>query len=105
MVLQVLIFAFLAVDYGEFVFQPLIERFSPSIVPSLQAFIPTVGSSAWAIRGVLGLVITVYLGLFLFLLVRTLNGVPNLVQESVDQQSGSQNLSFPETAGAYRCFG
>jgi hypothetical protein len=80
-VLQVLIFAFSAADYGEFIFQPFIERFSPLLLPSLQVFIPTVGSTVWAIRGLLGLVITVYLGLFVFLLVRTSQDAPKPGQD------------------------
>jgi Gpi18-like mannosyltransferase len=80
-VLQVLIFAFSAVDYGEFIFLPFIERFSPSLLPSLQVFIPTVGSTVWAIRGLLGLVVTVYLGLFLLLLVRTSHDAPKPGQD------------------------
>ena len=74
-VLQVLIFAFTVVNYGEFIFQPFIERFSPSLLSSLQVLIPTLGSTIWAIRRLLDLVVSVYLGLFLPLLVRTSSDV------------------------------
>ncbi len=80
---QVLVFAFSAVNYGGFIFQPFIERFSPSLLPSLQMFVPTVGSTVWAIRGVLGLIITISLGLFLLLLTKT----NHETQESVRDKS------------------
>jgi hypothetical protein len=77
--LQFLIFTFSALNYGGFIFQPLIEQFSPSLLPSLQLLAPTAGSSVLAIRSVIGLVITVYLGLFLLLLVRTTHDTPKHV--------------------------
>jgi hypothetical protein len=69
--IQVLVFSFSGVNYGEFIFQPFIERFFPSLLSSLQIFIPTVGSTFWAVRGALGLIITISLGLFLLFLIRT----------------------------------
>ncbi len=96
LVFQILIFAFSAVNYGEFIFQPFIEKFFPSSLPLLQGFIPTAGSFIWAVRGVLGLAITVYLGLFLLLLIRTQN-VPTLAQKNAAPQSGNKNSRLPET--------
>jgi Gpi18-like mannosyltransferase len=68
--LQVLVFAFSAVNYGEFIFQPFVEEFYPSVLASMQVFVPTEGSLIWAARGVLGLAFTVYVLGFLFTLIR-----------------------------------
>ncbi|HSQ48141.1 MAG TPA: glycosyltransferase 87 family protein [Candidatus Deferrimicrobiaceae bacterium] len=68
--LQVLVFAFSAVNYGEFIFQPFIEEFYPSVLASMQVFVPTEGSMIWAVRGILGLAFTVYALGFLFRLIR-----------------------------------
>jgi Gpi18-like mannosyltransferase len=68
--LQVLVFAFSAANYGEFIFQPFIEKFHPSVLASMQVFVPTEGSIIWAVRGILGLTFTVYALGLLFTLVR-----------------------------------
>ena len=68
--LQILVFAFSAVNYGEFIFQPFIEEFYPSVLASMQVFVPTEGSMIWAVRGILGLAFTVYALGFLFKLIR-----------------------------------
>jgi hypothetical protein len=68
--LQVLVFAFSAVNYGEFIFQPFIEEFYPSVLASMQVFVPTEGSMIWTVRGILGLSFTVYALGFLFKLIR-----------------------------------
>jgi hypothetical protein len=72
--IQVLVYAFSAVNYGGYVFQPLLERFSPSALAQLQILIPTPGSVPLEIRGTLGLVISLSLATLLVILIRTSSG-------------------------------
>ena len=68
--IQSLVYAFSAVNYGEFIFQPLIERFFPPFLASLQYLNP-VNQLIWSIRGTLGLIISLSLGGFLIVLTKT----------------------------------
>ncbi len=71
MAIQILVYAFSAANYGVFIFQPLIERFFPSLLTSLQYFNPANNSLIWSIRGTLGLIISLSLGGFLTVLMKT----------------------------------
>lgn len=78
-VIQSLIFAFSAANYGEFIFLPLLQQFFPSAEVALQIFVPATNPLVGAIRGVLGLVITLAL-LILF---------AKLLRNPKNQSSGS----------------
>jgi hypothetical protein len=75
--IQILVYAFSAVNYGEFIFQPLVERFFPPLLASLQYFNP-VNPLIWSIRGTLGLIISLSLGGFLMVLLKTSVSNPNV---------------------------
>jgi hypothetical protein len=69
-IIQILIFAFSAVNWGVFIFQPLVTRFSPSLLPLMQHLDPSASSLIWTIRGVLGLIVSISLAGFLTLLMK-----------------------------------
>jgi len=69
--IQILIYAFSAVNYGEFIFEPFLERFSPHTLLTIQRLYQTSGSLIWEIRGILGLIISLFFGVFLVILVKT----------------------------------
>lgn len=66
--IQVLVFAFSMVNWGPFIFEPLINRFSPKLLHLLLIMNPSANQLIWNVRGVLGLLISLLLGTFLFLL-------------------------------------
>jgi hypothetical protein len=68
---QVLVYAFSAVNHGEFIFEPLMEQFFPSALTALQTLYANYGSTIWTIRGILGLVITMFLGGLLISLLKS----------------------------------
>jgi hypothetical protein len=45
----------------------LLEHFSPGLLPLLQYSDPTTSPAKWIIRGELGLIVSIALGIFLFL--------------------------------------
>ena len=66
--LQILIYSFSAVNWGGFIFEPLLTRFSPGLLPLLQYSDPTTSPLNWTIRGSLGLIVSLAMGVFLLLL-------------------------------------
>ena len=65
--LQVLVYAFAAVDCGPFVFLPLLERY-PDVLAAIQPFNPVQNNAILVARGVLGFGVSVLLGIFLLVL-------------------------------------
>jgi Gpi18-like mannosyltransferase len=61
---QVLVFAFSAFNWGPFIFEPLLKRFSPELLASIQFLDPS-NPLIWTIREILGLVVSVSLIAFL----------------------------------------
>jgi hypothetical protein len=68
-VVQVLVYAFSAFNWGPFVFNPFLEQFYPQVLAAIRPFNPT-NSTIWVIRGVLGLAVSSALGVFLLTLLR-----------------------------------
>jgi hypothetical protein len=67
-ILQILVYAFSAANWGAFIFEPLLTQFSPGLLPLLQFSDPTTSPLNWTIRGTLGLIVSIALGIFLVLL-------------------------------------
>jgi len=70
LVIQGLVYAFSVFDWGFFAFYPLVEKFSPSLLRSIVFLNPADNPLAWAIRGVLGLIVSLSLIGFLIILRR-----------------------------------
>jgi hypothetical protein len=66
---QVLVFAFSAVNWGPFMFEPLLKQFSPSTLAAIQ-FLNPANPTIWTVREVLGLVVSLSLGFFLLALAK-----------------------------------
>ena len=69
-VIQILVYAFSAVNWGPFIFEPLAERFFPPILQLIWALDPSKSSLIWFIRGTFGLIISLLLGIFLLILLK-----------------------------------
>ena len=69
-IVQLLVFTFSAFNWGPFIFEPLLTQFSPATLQSIQFLDPSKSSSVWAIRGVIGLAVSVSLAVFLLALVK-----------------------------------
>jgi hypothetical protein len=67
--IQFLVFAFATFNWGPFVFTPLLEKFNPSLLLSIQGLDPKY-PLIWNIRGVLGLAFSVSLCIFLVALAK-----------------------------------
>ena len=65
---QVLIYAFSAFNWGVSIFQPMFEKFFPRLLPLIPLLDPGANALNWSIRGSLGLVVSVALGVLLLLL-------------------------------------
>jgi hypothetical protein len=65
--IQILIYAFSAVNWGPFVFTPFLERFYPEVLATISPFNPS-NYYVWTIRGTLGLAVSSALGVFLLTL-------------------------------------
>jgi hypothetical protein len=65
---QVLVFAFSAVNWGPFIFEPLLARLSPALQQKIQIMNPGTNPTVWNVRGILGLMISVSLAAFLLLM-------------------------------------
>jgi hypothetical protein len=63
-VVQILVLAFSAFNWGPFIFAPLFSRFSPKLLEAIQFLNPS-NPLVWNIRGLLGLAVTVGLSVFL----------------------------------------
>ena len=66
---QLLVFAFATFNWGPFVFTPLLEKFNPAILAAIQGLDPKY-PLIWNIRGVLGLVVSISIGIFLIALAK-----------------------------------
>ncbi len=69
--IQGLVYAFSATNYGEFIFQPLLEMVNPSMITSFNSLFANQEPMIWQMRGVLGLIISVSIGVFLLLLLNS----------------------------------
>jgi hypothetical protein len=67
---QILVFAFSVFNWGPFVFQPLLAKFSPSTLETIQFLDPSKNPVVWTVREVLGLVVTLSIGTFLVILAK-----------------------------------
>ena len=63
-VLQISVFAFSTFNWGPFIFAPLLQQFSPPLLAAIQVFNPY-EPLIWTIRGILGLVVSLSLCVFL----------------------------------------
>jgi len=66
--IQILVYSFSAVNWGPFIFEPLIKRFFPSLLQLIFDLDPSKSSQIWYIRGTIGLIITIFLFIFLLIL-------------------------------------
>jgi len=69
-VIQILVYGFSLFNWGPFIFQPFAERFFPSLLQTIWSLDPSNNALIWNIRGILGLIISIFLGLFLLLLLK-----------------------------------
>ena len=96
--IQILVYAFSAVNGGEFIFEPLLERFFPPLLVSIQNLYANYGSLIRTIRGMLGLIISLSLGIFLIILMRpsipkqTLNKLYRKNRSVIDKKTSSMVL-------------
>jgi hypothetical protein len=68
--IQGLVYLFSAVNWGAYIFSPLIETFQPTFLPAINFSDPTLNETNWIIRGTLGLIISITLGIFLLYLLK-----------------------------------
>jgi hypothetical protein len=68
-VIQILVYSFSAFNGGLLIFQPMVQHFYPTFLVTPQTLNSFVISLAWTIRGTLGLIISIFLGLFLIMLI------------------------------------
>ena len=69
-VIQILVYVFSLFNWGPLIFEPLAEKFFPSFLQIIWSFDPSRSKLIWNIRGILGLAISVFLGIFLLLLLK-----------------------------------
>ena len=67
-IVQLFVFGFSLFNWGPFIFQPLIEQFYPSLLPSIELFDPSKSSLLWDIRGIFGLLVTIAFSVYLIML-------------------------------------
>jgi Gpi18-like mannosyltransferase len=67
--LQVAVFAFSTFNWGPFIFAPLLQQFSPPLLTTIQVFNPS-EPLIWTVRGILGLVVSLSLCVFLIALAK-----------------------------------
>lgn len=106
-VVQILVYAFSAVNWGPFVFTPFLERFSPGVLTAILPFNPS-NSTIWVVRGFLGLAVSLALGIFLLMLAKPSlveiirgksrrrsepKGVPHIIQTTQESQLDSNKQS------------
>ena len=89
-VIQILVFAFSAFNWGPFIFEPLIERFSPSSSGVIQFLDPSKSAFVWLCREMLGLAVSLSLGIFLVALAKP--SIFELVKDKICKKI-SQRLS------------
>jgi len=68
--IQIFIYLFSLVNWGPAIFEPLVERFFPTLLGTIDTLNPSTSSLVWTIRGVLGLSVSLFLGLFMILLLK-----------------------------------
>jgi hypothetical protein len=92
-VIQALVYAFSLSNWGLFVFTPLLQRFYPVGLTAIQPFTPY-NSYIWNIRGILGLVFTLALVVFLLALAKpsfmkaAKNKIRGLLEKRDKQETG-----------------
>jgi Gpi18-like mannosyltransferase len=69
-IIQIFIYLFSLVNWGPAIFEPLVERFFPTFLGTIDTLNPSTSSLVWTIRGVLGLSVSLFLGLFMILLLK-----------------------------------
>jgi len=77
--IQILIYAFSAVNHEILIFEPILERFFPLHLVALQNLYANYGSLLWTIRGIMGSIISLFLGVFLTSLSR-----PSALRQTVE---------------------
>ncbi len=68
--IQILVFSFSLFNWGPFIFEPLVETFFPNFLSLIRVMDPSKNQFIWNLRGILGLIISISLGLYLFLLLK-----------------------------------
>jgi hypothetical protein len=68
--IQILIYIFSLLNWGPLIFEPFAEHFFPSLLQIIWSFDPSRSELIWNIRGIFGLVISAFLGIFLLLLLK-----------------------------------
>lgn len=68
-IMQVLVYAFSAMNWGIYIFNPFLERFYPQVLPAISWFNP-MNNYIWVARETLGLAVSLVLGVFLLVLVK-----------------------------------
>ena len=69
-VVQILVFAFSAFNWGPFIFAPLLSTLSPKLLGAIEFFNPS-NPFIWNVRGLLGLAVSIGLAAFLIALYLT----------------------------------
>ena len=69
-IIQILVYAFSATNWGPFVLSPLLEKFFPAGLAAISGFSPS-NQYIWVARGVLGLAVSLVLGVFLLSLIKS----------------------------------
>jgi hypothetical protein len=68
--IQILVYSFSLVNWGPFIFEPLAQRFFPQLLPIILSINPSKSSLIWHVRGTIGLIISLFLGVFLLTLLK-----------------------------------
>ena len=68
-IIQILVYAFSATNWGPFILSPLFEKFFPAGLAAISCFSQS-NQYIWVARGVLGLAVSLTLGIFLLSLIR-----------------------------------
>ncbi len=84
---QLVIYAFSISNGGLLIFQPLIEKFAPNIISYVNPPSPGFSLLIWNLRGVLGLIVSLSLILFLILLIRADRKENNLKNPSIPKEN------------------
>jgi hypothetical protein len=69
-IIQILVYAFSLFNWGPFIFEHLAERFFPTVLQTIWSLAPSKSTLIWNIRGILGLTVSIFLGIFLLLLLK-----------------------------------
>ena len=79
--IQILVYCFSIFNWGPFIFEPLIKKFFPSLLEIITSFDPSQSAFIWQMRGTLGLIISILLGLFLLILLKP--EIADIIQKKI----------------------